>query len=183
MKKITSIQNIPLQYIQSMIKIDPLSPSGLTWLPRTNPNFIFNDKPAGYKTYDKRYAYQTWVTSITYNNKSIKLKCSRIIFLLHNGYLTKGKCIDHEDNNPLNNNPNNLRESFYCENSQNRKLPKTNTSGHKGVHWCKKSKKWKSQISSNNKTLFLGYYINKNDAIKAVTEVRKKLHGNFGRIK
>ena len=39
MKKLKSIKGIPLSYIKSVIKIDPLSPSGLTWLPRKDKSW------------------------------------------------------------------------------------------------------------------------------------------------
>ena len=34
MKKLLSIKKIPIEYIQSILKIDPNSPSGLTWIPK-----------------------------------------------------------------------------------------------------------------------------------------------------
>jgi len=183
MKKLKSIKGIPLSYIQSIFNIDKSSPSGLTWLPRKNKqcNSRFANKTAGSKNI-KKCGYQTWITSITYNGKEYKLKCSRIIFLLHHGYLTKGKCIDHEDNNPLNNKIENLRESTDFENAHNSKLRKNNTSGHKGVNWDKGSKKWKVQILANGKYHYFGLYVNKEDAIKVAIAARKKLHGDFGRI-
>jgi len=57
------------------------------------------------------------------------------------------ECIDHQDNNKLNNNVNNLRFATKSENAQNAKISKTNTSGIKGVD--KKGNKWRSQITSD----------------------------------
>ena len=180
MKKLPFISSIPLSYIKSVIKIDPDSPSGLTWLPRQDIKFKFLNNHAGCKdTY--KSGYQIWTTSINYNGKKYKLKCHRIVFLLHHGYLTKGKCIDHEDNNALNNNPDNLREGTKSQNNMNSKLPKNNTSGHKGVIWCKKKQKWSVQIKLNGKNYHFGYFVNKEDAIKVSIKARKKLHGKFGR--
>ena len=51
MKKLKSINIIPLSYIKSVIKINPDSPSGLTWLPRENGqwNGRYANKTAGNK--------------------------------------------------------------------------------------------------------------------------------------
>ena len=190
MKKLKSVSSIPMSYIKSVIKIDPDSPSGLTWLLRSNTRNDWNAKNdwntkyannhAGCKSISKK-GYQGWVISINYNNKKFRLKCSRVIFLLHKGYLTKGKCIDHIDNNSLNNNPKNLRECTNSQNSHNSKLRKTNTSGYKGVSWHKTCRKWQVRIKVNGKEHYFGLFVNKEDAIKVAIKARKKLHGDFGR--
>ena len=180
MKKLKSIKGIPLSYIKSVIKIDSTSPSGLTWLPREDVQFKYDNKNAGYKHTDQR-KYQSWDISITHNDKKYNIKCSRVIFLLHNGYLTKNKEVDHKDGNSLNNKVNNLRESTLAQNQHNSKLRKNNTSGHKGVYWNKASGKWMVRINVNGKSYYFGMYVNKEDAIKVAIEARKKLHGKFGR--
>ena len=182
MKKLKSIKGIPLSYIQSILKIDPSSPSGLSWLPREDVQFKYDNKNAGCKHADQR-KYQSWDVSITHNNKKYNIKCSRVILLLHNGYLTKNKEVDHKDGNSLNNKVNNLRESTLAQNKHNRKISKNNTSGHKGVYWNKASGKWMVRINANGKSYYFGTYVNKEDAIKVAIAARKKLHGEFGRIK
>jgi len=182
MKKLKSTKSIPLSYIQSVLKIDLDSPSGLTWLPREDGKFKFDNNHAGYKQ-RKKSGYQQWVTSISYVGKSYQVICSRIIFLLHYGYLTKRKFIDHIDNNPLNNKIENLRECTTSQNQQNRKISNKNTSGHKGVHWRKLTGKWQVKLKLNGKTYYFGHFVNKEDAIKVAIKERKKLHGQFMRNK
>ena len=58
--------------------------------------------------------------------------CHRIVMCL-NGHKINGKVIDHVDGNPENNKVENLRLSDMATNSQNRKLPTSNTSGVIGV--------------------------------------------------
>jgi hypothetical protein len=184
MKKLKSIKGISLKYIQSILKIDPDSPSGLTWLFRPNApkqwNIRYANNPAGYECTNQN-GYRKLELKITYNDKTKNFSASRVIFLLHNGYLTKGKCIDHIDNNSLNNDIKNLREGTISQNGHNSKLRKDNTSGHKNVLWCKKIKKWGVQIELNCKIHYFGYFDNKEDAIKVAIAARKKLHGEFGR--
>ena len=186
--KLPSIQGIPLEYIQSILKIDSTSStstSGLIWLPREcgRFNLYYANKMAGYKHTNKKKGYQRWVVSISHNAKKYDLRCSRIVFLLHNKYLTEGKDIDHADGNSLNNNVDNLREGTKCQNNQNSKIPKNNTSGHKDVFWDKNSRKWRVQISAFGKSYYFGLYVNKEDAVKVSIEARKKIHGEFGRDK
>ena len=114
--KLPSISNIPLSYIQSVVKIDASSPSGLTWLTRTNVTNVTNawntrcaNKKAGHKHINKENGYQSWQIYITYNGKPKNLRCSRVIFLLQNGYLNTCKEVDHIDGNPENNLVSNLR--------------------------------------------------------------------------
>ncbi len=103
----------------------------------------------------------------------------RLIFLMFNGYLPK--IIDHIDGNPSNNKIENLRAATHAENMRNSKIPKTNTSGFKGVTKNGKSKKWTAQCFVNNKHYHLGTYEDIHDAANAVIKFRKDKHGIFSR--
>lgn len=52
--------------------------------------------------------------------------------------------------------------------------PKNNTSGHKGVSWCKSKGMWEAYISVHNKRIHLGRYHNIDDAVKARIEAEEK---------
>ena len=67
-------------------------------------------------------------------------------------------CVDHVNNDKLNNNINNLRYATYQENNRNRQISIKNTSGSKGVTFHKKNNKWMAQIKINGKNKFLGYF-------------------------
>lgn len=189
MKKLLSIKKIPIEYIQSILKIDPNSPSGLTWIPKEGISRSiksWNSKHANKKAGNKHISIKkclSWKIGFRYLGKYIGFKCSSIIFLLHNGYLTKNMFVQHIDHNPFNNKPDNLRECTRSQNAQYSKLRNNNTSGHKGVYLTRDKLKWYVAIKLNGKAYYFGTYINKEDAIKASVEARKKLHGTFGRIK
>ena len=92
--------------------------------------------------------------------------------LLHR-YILKpqqGEIIDHIDRNPLNNTRQNLRIATFQLNSLNRNMQKNNTSGVVGVSYAKDRNKWTSQIKVNNKTISLGHFLKKEDAIKVRKE-------------
>jgi hypothetical protein len=182
--KLPSIKGMPLSYIQSVLKIDINSPSKLTWLPRQNIswNTKHANKHAGYLCTDNR-GYESWKCTISYNNKKHDIKCSRVVFLLHNGYLTNDKVVDHATNKSLDNSIENLREATQSQNSQNSKLRKNNTSGIKGVSWDEKRQRWEVKLYVNYKKIHIGYFLKLEDAKAAIEKARKKYHGDFGRNK
>ncbi len=105
----------------------------------------------------------------------------RMIFLYHHGYLTPGMQIDHIDGNTSNNRIENLREVTLTQNQQNSKIPSDNTSGVKGVYWCKVQRKWRSRIKVKRKQIHLGYYKTLEEAEAVVKAAREKYHGEYAR--
>ena len=49
-----------------------------------------------------------------------------------------------------------------------------NTSGQKGVYWNKAAKRWISRIKFKGKYIYLGRYVDKQDAINARLEAEEK---------
>ena len=89
--------------------------------------------------------------------------------------------IDHIDLNKLNNKWKNLREATHSQNMANVALLSNNTSGYKGVFWHKQNLKWMVQIKVNNKRIYLGSFVNKEDAVEAYKKAAKKYFGEFAR--
>jgi len=87
--------------------------------------------------------------------------------------------VDHKDKNPLNNRKLNLRICTQQENTCNQSLSIVNTSGVTGVNWTEKDKSWRAYITYKRKNIGLGYYKNKDDAIKARLIGEKKYFGEF----
>lgn len=59
------------------------------------------------------------------------------------------------------------------------KLPKSNTSGYKGVSWDKNRKKWIAKIVFKGKDYYLGRYLQIEDAIKSRKEAEEHIFGEF----
>ena len=61
----------------------------------------------------------------------------------------------------------------------NANLSKNNTSGYTGVTWHKLSQKWQSEIRVDGKKIYLGLFINLEDAIEARKQAEIKYFGEF----
>ena len=91
--------------------------------------------------------------------------------------------IDHKCGNKADNRWSEIRPATRSENCKNRSLRKDNTSGMMGVTLHKPSKKWQVSIKYGKKQIYLGYYKDKNEAIKIrkQAEILYGYHENHGR--
>jgi len=89
-------------------------------------------------------------------------------------------CVDHIDNDKLNNNITNLRWATTKENAQNAKLYVNSTSFVKGVYFDKAKQKWRARIQIDGVRNHLGLYNNIEDA-KAARVARA--NAEFGTYK
>ena len=104
----------------------------------------------------------------------------QMIFLMQHGYIPK--VVDHIDGNTANNKIENLRESSKSFNACNSKISSRNTSGHKGVIWLKREKKWVARVQINKKVIHLGTFVDKELACLVADEGRILYHGEHARI-
>lgn len=77
-----------------------------------------------------------------------------------------GMVIDHKDENTENNRPNNLEYVTQRENV--RRFHKNKGTECIGVYWYKRKSKWMARIYRKEGSVFLGYFKDKQDAIRAV---------------
>ena len=89
--------------------------------------------------------------------------------------------VDHIDGNPNNNSIQNLRSVTRSQNLYNSKIPITNTSGVKGVHWSSRENKWRVKLHVNGKEKNFGYFDSLEVAKLIITEARDKFHGEYCR--
>ena len=120
-----------------------------------------------------------YVEAVIYN----KMKKKYFNTLLHRFIMNaqKDQRIDHIDRNPFNNQKSNLRPCTNQQNLWNTALPKHNTSGYKGVSWCKRDKRWYSAIILKGKHIHLGCFTDKYNAFLAYEAKAKELRGEFYR--
>ena len=134
-------------------------------------------------------SYKTWNGMIQrcYNKNSVNYKyyggrgitvCNRWInsfinFYEDMGERPEGMSLDRIDNNKVYS-KNNCKWVDKVSQGRNRRVMKNNTSGHKGVYWNKKSKKYQASISVDKKLKHLGLFNTINEAIDARKKAEKK---------
>ena len=114
--------------------------------------------------------------SIMVNGKNYQ--AHRLAWLYVHGEFPKQNT-DHINRKKIDNRIINLR---MCSNSQNQAncLKRSdNTSGYKGVSWCKYNNKWNAYIRFNSKRSNLGYFSDKLKAAIAYNEKAVELFGEF----
>lgn len=84
--------------------------------------------------------------------------------------------LDHINRVKTDNRIVNLREVSTAENNQNTSLLCNNTSGYRGVHWCKRYSKWEAKIKHNKRTRYLGRFEHAEDAYAAYLAAAAELH-------
>lgn len=105
----------------------------------------------------------------------------RIVWAMTNGRDPANLQIDHRNNTPGNDWPENLRVAKNQQNLCNRGKNLNNKSGYKGVCWCAKKMKWRSTITSHGKQRHLGYFDDPEIAHLSYVDACKELHGEFSR--
>ena len=122
--------------------------------------------------------YNGYLTiSIDYN----RYQAQRLAWLYIYGELPENQ-LDHIDHDRSNNAIDNLREVSASDNSKSKRLYKANKSGHHGVIWDPNNKNWRARIGVNGKTINLGSFKDKGDAIAArlAGEREYDYHENHG---
>lgn len=89
---------------------------------------------------------------------------------------TTSEIIDHINMNKLDNRKCNLRIADKKINSINRDLQSNNTTGHKGIYFDKRYGTWNARVTVNRKTIHLGTYSTKEQAIAARIKGEEKYY-------
>lgn len=89
------------------------------------------------------------------------------------------KQIDHVNGVRSDNRICNLREATDSQNAHNRKKPITNTSGYKGVHLHKQTRRYQARIRIDGKQTSLGLFDDPFDAHIAYCHAAKRVYGEF----
>jgi len=118
-------------------------------------------------------------TKINKNNYMVH----RLIWFMNYGFIDAKKHIAHINHNKLDNRLINLRLVEENINHKNKPMQKNNTSGYCGVVWHITRLKWIASITYKDKKIYLGAFVNKEDAIKARkdAEIKYGFHKNHGK--
>ena len=87
--------------------------------------------------------------------------------------------VDHIDNNRTNNNAYNLRWCTHGENQQNKGIQSNNTTGTRGIYYRKDSQNWRAIIMHNGKSIKIGTFKTKEEAMYARKKKANELFGLF----
>lgn len=180
----TAQKELAIETLRELLSYDP-DTGLLTWKYR-NRKWFKNEGSS--KSWNSRHAGKGAFTA-PHNGG---YKCGRIFrkaylahrvaYAIHYGEWPEYE-IDHLNGDRSDNRLTNLRAVSSKENSRNSSKRKNNTSGFTGVSWCKQLNKWGSHIRIDRKTLWLGRFDCKLDAIAARINANKKygFHANHGK--
>jgi hypothetical protein len=87
--------------------------------------------------------------------------------------------VDHRDGNRRNNAIANLRLATNQQNQANRGPQRNNTSGHKGVSWHRRERKWVAQMKVSGRKVNLGQYADFERACEAYRAGARRAQGEF----
>ena len=87
--------------------------------------------------------------------------------------------VDHIDGNGANNAWTNLRQASVSQNMMNTRLRSDNSSGHKGVWFCRQTNLWAAEVAAQKRKHWVGRFACMEEAIAARREAAKALHGDF----
>jgi len=89
--------------------------------------------------------------------------------------------IDHVNGDPADNRLVNLRLATRAQNNRNRRTPRNNTSGVKGVAYHVRAGAWVAYIRAGGRRQHLGTFTTKDEAAVARAAAEARLHGDFVR--
>ena len=173
------------EYLRKVLAYDP-DAGILTWLPRPREHFKtdiawlrWNTQKPGkvaFSYIQKRGGYAVG------NLDGMSYYAHRIIWAHIHGSVSDME-IDHINGDRSDNRLQNLRAVSRLQNTQNRKVRAESKSGVCGVEWHQQCRKWKAYINANKRRVYLGVYVNLEDAIAArkAAEVKYGFHANHGR--
>lgn len=157
-----------------------------TWNKR-NPDLFKN--PSAVNPWNARHAGKIAGSTnkdgyITIGVNGMPLLAHRIAWaMFYQSEIPDGMVIDHINHNPSDNRIQNLRLATLSDNSKNMRLSEINKSGHHGVYFCKRRKKWAAQMKIDGVNRHLGYFSDIDEAIdkRKLAEKRAGFHENHGK--
>lgn len=164
------------EHVLRLLRYEPET-GHLYWLPRESSRF--NSRWLGIRAGSKSRIDGYRRIAIRVNGKSIMLLEHRLIWFMIHGSWPVGD-IDHLNHDRNDNRIENIRDVSKSDNQKNGGLGTRNKSGHIGVCWVTRKKRWKVSCG----TKFIGHFVDKQEAIKAAEEARslRGYHPHHGKF-
>ena len=151
---------------------------GVGWTLNTNKEFYFD-----LEDYDKIKDYCWFETNKGYIQANTKSgnKIDGIGFIKLHRLITNNqfKYVDHQNRNKADNRKENLRECSRSQNGMNRDIYANNKTGVTGVYYRKDIGKYSALIKDGGRQIYIGTFVNKEDAIKARLKAEVQYYGEF----
>ena len=174
---------LPLPSVKMLRECFDYSPKTgeLRWRKRPAKHFISELRCAYWnRRFAGTIAGMIAARSIRVRVDGIRYRAHRLIIKMTTGR-NPFDTIDHKGGNPFDNRRKNLRIATMGQQSWNRKLPITNTSGYKGVYWHKKRKAWVANLTHKGVMHYLGKFDAAQEAAAAYEKKACELRPNFHR--
>lgn len=121
----------------------------------------------------ENYKWCAWWSGHNWYARSGRLYLHRLI--------QGGREIDHKNGNGLDCRRDNLRPATHSQNLANRGKNQNNTSGMKGVIWCKYTRRWRAKIQVLGRHIHLGRFDTVTEAGEAYRHASKHHFGVFSK--
>ena len=181
----------PLDLLRKLLRYDP-DEGCLYWRERSPDLFLDNGNTAIHScnAWNAKNANKRAFTSYDRNGYlhgrifGSAYQAHRVIWAMQNNNWPE-QFIDHINGIRDDNRLSNLRCASVTDNNRNMRLSVRNKSGCVGVFFHKLTNKWVASIGVNRKSVYLGYFLEKSDAIDArkKAETEYGYHKNHGLIK
>lgn len=173
--------------LRQLLRYEP-DTGKLYWRQRTPATFTVPNPEATCQGWNKRFSGKEAFTHVSTrgylvsNMARLSFYAHRVVWAIHYGEYPSGQ-IDHINGDRLDNRIANLRDVTNAENARNMAMSSLNSSGVSGVYLHRQTGKWCAQIRAFGKTIGLGLFSDKADAIIARKAAERVLnyHPNHGR--
>lgn len=131
-----------------------------------------------------KFSNTTWFAAKNgktfYSKTKFAVNKKDVTFFLHRLLLgfPEGLEVDHINRNGLDNRKSNLRVVTRRENNLNQRIPFTNSSGYRNVHWNKSANQWEASLKILDKSHYIGCFKDPLKAAQAAIEF-KLSHGLY----
>jgi hypothetical protein len=170
-----SLLTLPIEFLHQRPSYDPAT-GELRWKPAPALGNSWNTRYAGKPVGGLNQGYVRF--ALMHGGRTRHFMAHRVVFAMTHGRWPEVE-IDHKNGVRSNNRVANLREATDAQNSQNAKLPPSNSTGHTGV--ARQGRRWRAQIRVNGERKHIYGFTSAEDAGRAYLAAKQQLHPFYAR--